>query len=131
MVLTAYVSRSVQNTGKIQRPAELLCRKVSLPGLDTETIFRSVFGDSTLGAFWLDGGSTHGRFSFIGDATGPLGHVLEYTTTAKDTAVPHETVLRVRRGIGPSEAVETHHGQSVLAYLKSEVSPSKFVFMVV
>jgi len=92
--------------------------------MDSESIFRCLYNDSTLGAFWLDSSSSHGRFSYMGDATGPLGHVLEYFTTDDDTAVAEETVFTIRKGEGPNEEVVAHHGQSILAYIKSQVHRS-------
>lgn len=108
-----------QVTGEIRRSHELLVRKVSLPeGVDSEMLFRALYGQSNLGAFWLDSSSSQGKYSFMGDASGPMGHVVEYITATTDEAA-QETLLKVRRRDG---RVEVHRGQSVLAYLKSQVS---------
>jgi len=57
----------------------------------------------------------------MGDATGPMGHVVEYITSQNATAAVEDNLLRVRKRTGKQETVETYQGQSILAYLKSQV----------
>ncbi|MEN3360717.1 MAG: para-aminobenzoate synthetase, partial [Mycobacteriales bacterium] len=61
--------------------AEWELRVVELPGaVDAERAFGALYRDSP-SAFWLDSSSVHkglSRFSFLGDASGPLAEVLTY-----------------------------------------------------
>jgi para-aminobenzoate synthetase len=70
--------------------------------------FVALYGDST-SAFWLDSSLTgeNGRFSFMGDACGPLGATVSYDVGAR--------VVTVERG-GRAEAL----GESIFDYLERE-----------
>ncbi|MDQ2631351.1 MAG: aminodeoxychorismate synthase component I, partial [Actinomycetota bacterium] len=53
-------------------------KRIDAP-LDPETVFVSIYGESEY-AFWLDSSrpGAHARFSFMGDASGPLAEVLRH-----------------------------------------------------
>ncbi|HVY78153.1 MAG TPA: aminodeoxychorismate synthase component I [Solirubrobacterales bacterium] len=73
----------------------LLARRLDcLP--DPESAFVRLYGASR-NAFWLDGagGGASGRFSFMGDASGPLGAVVTYDIDAGEVRV--ETAAGVER----------------------------------
>jgi para-aminobenzoate synthetase len=63
------------------RPAVQQAYTVRLDGvIDAETAFAELYGESTR-AFWLDSARVEpglSRFSFLGDASGPAGEVLNY-----------------------------------------------------
>jgi para-aminobenzoate synthetase len=67
--------------------------------VDTEAIFSDLYAGSSY-AFWLDGGNTDGRssrFSFMGDASGPLSEILTYSLATGEVQIEraasaHETV---------------------------------------
>ncbi|MFC8045675.1 aminodeoxychorismate synthase component I [Nocardia sp. NPDC057353] len=86
-------------------------RHIAIPrAIDTEAIFLRLYADSRT-AFWLD--SEHvepglDRFSFLGDASGPLAEVVRYRVGAG--AVRVESAAGVR-----------HVPGSVLEYLASEL----------
>ncbi|MEV0357895.1 aminodeoxychorismate synthase component I [Nocardia sp. NPDC050697] len=93
-----------------RRPRYTL-RHIAIPrAIDTEAIFLRLYADSST-AFWLD--SEHvepglDRFSFLGDASGPLAEVVRYRVGAG--AVRVESAAGVRSVPG-----------SVLEYLAGEV----------
>jgi para-aminobenzoate synthetase len=71
-------------------PLMLLGRRLdSLP--DSESAFVHLYGASR-NAFWLDSSSAgeRGRFSFIGDASGPLGAVVTYDVSAGELRLQTE-----------------------------------------
>ncbi len=76
---------------------------------DAEAAFVALYGESE-GAFWLDGAAAgeDGRFSFMGDASGPLASTIAY-----DVAT---TTLTVERG-GRTEVVR----EPILDYLDREL----------
>jgi len=85
----------------------LLARRLdSLP--DPESVFVHLYGASP-NAFWLDSSSRgeRGRFSFIGDASGPLGAVVTYDVERAETRI--ETAGQV----------ETR-GESIFGFLARE-----------
>ena len=96
--------------GDAARPQQLELKVRRLDGLrDAERAFVGLFGDSET-AFWLDS-STVGegaRFSFMGDAGGPLAAVVTYDVADGE--------LRVRRA-GRSETIS----ESIFDYLAGEV----------
>ena len=75
---------------------------------DPEAAFTALYADSA-NAFWLDSARLDGgaRFSFVGDASGPLSAIVTY-----DVAVGEVTVT------GP-EGVETHQ-ETIFDYLRRE-----------
>jgi para-aminobenzoate synthetase len=75
---------------------------------DPENVFVHIYGASD-NAFWLDSSATgeRGRFSFIGDASGPLGAVLTYSVDGGR--------LRVER----HDAVEERE-ESIFDFLRRE-----------
>jgi para-aminobenzoate synthetase len=77
---------------------------------DSARAFEALYGDSP-DAFWLDGSSSahRGRFSFMGDASGPLGATISYDVDA------HE--VTVERG-GETEVL----AESILDYLERELA---------
>jgi para-aminobenzoate synthetase len=76
--------------------------------VDPEVAFTALYADSD-NAFWLDSARLDGgaRFSFAGDASGPLGAVVAYDVGARE--------VTVRRGGG----TETHH-ETIFDYLRRE-----------
>jgi para-aminobenzoate synthetase len=76
--------------------------------LEPERAFEHLYGASSC-AFWLDSSSPGGqaRFSFVGDASGPLGATILYDTDARE--------VTVERG-GESEV----RGESIFDYLERE-----------
>ena len=90
------------------RPQLLVRRIEGLP--DAERAFVALYGSSR-NAFWLDSsaaGGERGRFSFMGDAEGPLGAVVAYDVEAGQ--------VRVERG-GEVEA----RSESIFEYLDREL----------
>ena len=63
------------------RPHNLLLRYRCVEGdWDAETVFASIYGDST-NAFWLDSNVHHkgvSRFSFMGDDSGPMSYTISH-----------------------------------------------------
>jgi para-aminobenzoate synthetase len=88
----------------------ILCtqRLDAAPG--AEAVFAALFTDSR-SAFWLDSArpGAGARFSFIGDASGPLGATVTYDVGAKE--------VRVERG-GEVETL----GESIFDYLERETA---------
>ena len=96
---------------RVPRSAKLELKVKRLAGIyDAEAAFAELFGDSET-AFWLDSGvaGEQGRFSFMGDANGPLAAVLTYDVGAG--------ALRIERGAA-SEVIR----QSIFDYLSGEIS---------
>jgi para-aminobenzoate synthetase len=89
-------------------PRLLVRRLEMLP--DVERAFVHIYGESQ-NAFWLDSSAcgTRGRFSFIGDSSGPLGAVVSYDVG--------DGRVRVRRGAG----VEVRK-ESIFDYLDRALS---------
>jgi para-aminobenzoate synthetase len=77
---------------------------------DPEQAFAELFGDRSH-AFWLDSSrlDERSRFSFIGDAGGPLGAVIDYDVAARQ--------VRVTRG----GSVEVHD-ETIFDYLNRELA---------
>jgi para-aminobenzoate synthetase len=75
----------------------LFARRLDLP-LDPESSFVHLYGASR-NAFWLDSstGGERGRFSFIGDAGGPLGTVVTYDVSAGELRLETEGGVERRR----------------------------------
>ena len=75
----------------------LLARRLDLP-IDPESAFVHLYGESR-DAFWLDSsaGGERGRFSFIGDAAGPLGAVITYDVERGETLVRGAGRVEARR----------------------------------
>lgn len=76
---------------------------------DPERAFVHMYGESE-NAFWLDSSATgeRGRFSFMGDASGPLGAVIAYDVEAGQ--------IRIERGDGTDVRTE-----SIFDYLGREL----------
>jgi para-aminobenzoate synthetase len=67
--------------------------------IDSEAAFVHLYGESE-SAFWLDsssGGVERGRFSFIGDAAGPLGATVTYDVTEGEVRVERRDGVELRR----------------------------------
>jgi para-aminobenzoate synthetase len=66
-------------------------------GLEPARAFEALYGDSHA-AFWLDSSSAAngGRFSFMGDASGPLGATVTYDLAARAVTVKREGESEVR-----------------------------------
>ena len=80
-----------------------------LPWRDPERVFAALYGTSR-DAFWLDGGEgAGGRFSFMGDASGPRAATIEYDTDRR--------CLTVRRAGGVERRQE-----SVFEFLDRELA---------
>jgi len=79
--------------------------------LDPEVAFVSIYGESE-DAFWLDGSPprAQARFSFMGDASGPLAAVATYDVDAGE--------LTVRRSGGETEVLS----ESVFAWLDRQLA---------
>ncbi len=86
---------------------ELLVRRIEAP-VDAERAFVHLYGGSR-NAFWLDSsaGGERGRFSFIGDDSGPLAAVVTYDV--------EERLVRVARRGGEVEA----HRESIFDFLNT------------
>jgi para-aminobenzoate synthetase len=96
---------------RVPRSAKLELKVKRLVGIyDAEAAFAELFGDSET-AFWLDSSvaGEQGRFSFMGDANGPLAAVLTYDVGAG--------ALRIERGAA-SELIN----QSIFDYLSGEMA---------
>ncbi len=81
---------------------------------DAESTFSNLYGASP-NAFWLDSsaaGGERGRFSFLGDAAGPLGALTTYDVGARQ--------VRVERG-GEVDLLE----ETIFDYLDRELSRSR------
>jgi para-aminobenzoate synthetase len=78
---------------------------------DPEQVFVHIYGASE-NAFWLDSSAAgeRGRFSFMGDASGPLGAVITYDVSSG--------LLRIERQDGVEEREE-----SVFDFLGGEIQP--------
>jgi para-aminobenzoate synthetase len=74
----------------------LFVRRLDLP-LDPESSFVHLYGASR-SAFWLDSSAEgeRGRFSFIGDASGPLGAVITYDVSAGELRLQTESGVERR-----------------------------------
>lgn len=93
----------------VASPARLVVKHIDAE-IDAEAAFMQLYGESE-NAFWLDsssGGGERARFSFIGDASGPLA-----ATVAYDVA---DGEVRVERG----GRVERRR-ESIFDYLKREL----------
>ena len=78
--------------------------------IDSEVAFVALFGDST-SAFWLDSSGGEGesaRFSFIGDASGPLGAQISYDVELGEVRVERQGKVELR-------------SESIFGYLSSEL----------
>jgi para-aminobenzoate synthetase len=82
---------------------------------DTERAFAHLYGDSSH-AFWLDSSLLDGRarFSFMGDASGPLGQTVSYDVDSKE--------LKVRSG-GEERVLE----ESIFDYLSREMRRLRYL----
>lgn len=74
----------------VETPLELRVRRLDGP-FDAERAFVHLYGDSP-SAFWLDssGSGERARFSFAGDASGPLGAVVSYDVEAGEVRVERD-----------------------------------------
>jgi para-aminobenzoate synthetase len=77
-------------------PPMLFARRLDLLP-DPESVFVHLYGASH-NAFWLDsgGGSERGRFSFIGDAGGPLAAVITYDLERGEVRVERAGQVEIR-----------------------------------
>jgi para-aminobenzoate synthetase len=91
-------------------PLRLAWRRLPLR-LDPEVAFVALYGESE-DAFWLDGSppGPRSRFSFMGDASGPLGAVVTYDVDANE--------LTIRRGTGEASTLT----ESVFPWLDRQLS---------
>ncbi|MET0558001.1 MAG: aminodeoxychorismate synthase component I [Solirubrobacterales bacterium] len=91
-------------------PLRLAWQRLSLR-LDPEVAFISLYGESD-DAFWLDGNppGQRSRFSFLGDASGPLAAVVTHDVDAGE--------LIVRRGDGKTET----HEENLFTWLDRELA---------
>ncbi|MEE2878073.1 MAG: aminodeoxychorismate synthase component I, partial [Pseudomonadota bacterium] len=74
-----------------------LIRKLEL-GLSSEGCFEILYGQSEK-SFWLDSSShanQQGRYSFMGDASGPLSHTLSYDVTRRQLGIAMHGVTETR-----------------------------------
>ncbi len=78
--------------------------------LDSARTFEALYGESEA-AFWLDSSSpaNGGRFSFMGDASGPLGATVTYNVIAREVTVECGGVTEV-------------HDESIFDYLERELA---------
>lgn len=76
------------------RRRRLRIRSRRLPGaVDAESAFARLYGDSRW-AFWLDSSlivEGYSRFSFMGDPSGPLGHVVDFDAAAGAVTIRDRT----------------------------------------
>ncbi|QKW09799.1 chorismate-binding protein [Streptomyces sp. NA04227] len=90
--------------------------------VDTEAAFAALYGDSRH-AFWLDGAHIEGgrsRFSFLGDAAGPLAETVRYRVGEGVVRVETSAPSSSATGAGGREPVSSHP-ESVFDYLKREL----------
>jgi para-aminobenzoate synthetase len=77
---------------------ELLTRRLGF-AVDPEAAFGALYADSEA-AFWLDSGQPgpQARFSFLGDASGPLAATVSYDVETGEVMVERDGKLEVGRG---------------------------------
>jgi para-aminobenzoate synthetase len=105
----AFVTKEVTNAPRPSRSPELKMRRLEL-AVDPERAFVDLYGDSPC-AFWLDSArpGDGARFSFMGDASGPLAAMVTYDLIARE--------VTVNRG-GNSETRD----ESIFDYLERELA---------
>ncbi|MGC1166835.1 MAG: aminodeoxychorismate synthase component I [Solirubrobacterales bacterium] len=87
-ISTKYVGKEPRDRGEPRVGAlTLRWRRLGDP-VDSAHAFKALYDDSP-NAFWLDSGSpaNGGRFSFMGDASGPLGATISYDVDAGEVTV--------------------------------------------
>lgn len=97
-------SRHTTATAPARRPAEAPAHRLTstvLPqAIDTEAAFSTLYAEASH-CFWLDSSRVEeglSRFSFLGDATGPLSEVLTYRLSAGAVEVQDAHGLRLESG---------------------------------
>jgi para-aminobenzoate synthetase len=101
---------AVPTAREAERPAGLELVVERLDALvDTERAFACLYGESE-NSFWLDSGKLdeRARFSFIGDASGPLGATIAYDVADGEVRVERAGCLEL-------------HRESIFDYLKREI----------
>jgi para-aminobenzoate synthetase len=98
---------------KATRQQELKVRRLD-GGVEPARAFAAIYGEST-SAFWLDSSrpGEGSRFSFMGDASGPLGATITYAVEARE--------VRIERGGGGKRQVEVRR-ETIFEYLESELA---------
>jgi len=106
--VTGPVTKEPRNGGVGVGGLELRTRRLDC-AVDSEAAFAALYADSPH-AFWLDSSrpGPRARFSFLGDASGPLGAVVSYDVEAREVTV-------TRRG--STESV----GGSIFDFLEGEL----------
>lgn len=96
-ILTPMTTTSEAVGGALAGDSQLLVRRIDGP-IDAERAFVHLYGESP-NAFWLDSSAEgeRGRFSFIGDAHGPLAAVVTYDVGEGLVRIERGGVLAVRR----------------------------------
>ena len=86
----AFVTQEVTNAPRPSRSPGLKVRRLEV-GVDPARAFRALYGESP-NVFWLDSSSpaNGGRFSFMGDASGPLSATIAYDVDAHEVTVKAE-----------------------------------------
>lgn len=80
-----------------RRRLRLLVRRCRIP-VSTERAFEALYGASSH-AFWLDS-TDRGRFSFLGDASGPLARIARADVWTGEVRVEHGGVtVAIRSGL--------------------------------
>jgi para-aminobenzoate synthetase len=104
----ASVTQKVTNAPRPSISPGLLVRRLELV-VDPELAFAELYGLSSA-AFWLDSSSlaNGGRFSFMGDASGPLGATVTYDLSAHEVTVERQREVEV-------------HDESIFDYLEREL----------
>jgi para-aminobenzoate synthetase len=111
--------KSTRRAGAASRRLELRTRRLDRPHAP-ERVFSALYSESS-DAFWLDSScpDNNTRFSFMGDAGGPLGAVVSYDVDGRQVTV--ERGGGSRRGApGEPGAVEVR-AETILDYLACEL----------
>jgi len=96
-ILTPMRTESEVTGGTLGSSSQLLVRQIDGP-VDAERAVVHLFGNS-MNAFWLDSSAPgeRGRFSFAGDASGPLGAIVTYDVEDGLLRIESEGGREVRR----------------------------------
>ncbi|MCY9783675.1 aminodeoxychorismate synthase component I [Nocardiopsis sp. EMB25] len=100
-------------TARGEGARHLLHLRVIESAVDTQAVFSRLFADSEVPAFWLDSAHVEpglSRFSFLGDASGPLSETVRYRV--------EDQTVEVERPGAPAQRVPG----SVFDYLKHELA---------
>jgi para-aminobenzoate synthetase len=88
---------------------------------DAERLFADLYAQSR-NAFWLDSNraGASARFSFMGDASGPLGATISYDVVAGEVRIAHDAPFDALTTPGCGQCIERRR-ESVLDYVQGEL----------